>query len=343
MQVRRVQPALRGERSCLCTGVLHETKGHYGWILPEQAIDHAEAFKHHGGVYLDTRDIRRGAKLCKGDEVMFYLYADSNGLGAEDCHLKTTTAPSTNFKPTIALNLSDILDLEDRNKKVVASKKLECEVTSDTASTASGTRSGSGSGSSTPRSSTSDFENDPVLRLLLQPRVRKGRNSMTPPGSPPICSRQASPERTVRHHELEQPEIRRESDVIGFSATLRAELEDADVFAMLRAELAEARARAGQLAKKLEEPGFVAPPPGLEDATAKYPPTATLPLGFKPPPGLEAMVPSESMTPSRQQPVDDPAELEAPPGLAPPKVSGFMGWCLRMRMPRFKEACAELM
>merc|ERR1719316_1152671 len=89
-----VRPGRRGERTCLCSGVLQETKGHYGWILPLEEIDHPDAGKHQGGIYLDTRDIRRGTPLCKGDAVMFYLYVDSRGLGAEDCHLESGIAPS---------------------------------------------------------------------------------------------------------------------------------------------------------------------------------------------------------------------------------------------------------
>jgi len=88
MAMGTVRPSPRGSRSCLCSGVLQETKGHYGWILPEQRIEHPDASKHRGMVYLDTRDIRPGSPLRKGSAVAFYLYVDGSGLGAEDCHLK---------------------------------------------------------------------------------------------------------------------------------------------------------------------------------------------------------------------------------------------------------------
>jgi hypothetical protein len=120
---------------------------------------------------------------------MFYLYADSRGLGAEDCHLKPTRKAAAG----IPLNLADILDIGDSKK--AAGKKVESESGSDTASTASGTHSGA----STPRN-IEDFENDPILRILLQPRVKEAGSK-----TPSVASRQSSPPRSELDI-VEQPE-----------------------------------------------------------------------------------------------------------------------------------------
>lgn len=83
-----VQPAWRGSRTRLCSGVLQETHGQFGWILPDQKINHPASSKHRGLVWLDTSDIRPGSALRKGSAVEFYLYVDAHGLGAEDCSSK---------------------------------------------------------------------------------------------------------------------------------------------------------------------------------------------------------------------------------------------------------------
>jgi len=59
--------------------------GHYGWIMALQDIDHSEADRHGGRIYLRASDLRPGYTPKQGDEVTFFLYADENGLGAEDC------------------------------------------------------------------------------------------------------------------------------------------------------------------------------------------------------------------------------------------------------------------
>jgi hypothetical protein len=59
--------------------------GHYGWIASLQDIDHPEADRHGGRIYLKASDLRPGYTPKQGDEVTFFLYADESGLGAEDC------------------------------------------------------------------------------------------------------------------------------------------------------------------------------------------------------------------------------------------------------------------
>jgi len=81
-----VVPGERGSRRVLCTGELLVMLGHYGWIMSLVGIDHPDSKKHAGRVYLKGTDVRPGCNLTPGTVVAFYLYADADGLGAEDCH-----------------------------------------------------------------------------------------------------------------------------------------------------------------------------------------------------------------------------------------------------------------
>lgn len=81
-----VVPGERGSRRVLCTGELLVMLGHYGWIMSLVGIDHPDSKKHAGRVYLKGSDVRPGCNLTPGTVVAFYLYADADGLGAEDCH-----------------------------------------------------------------------------------------------------------------------------------------------------------------------------------------------------------------------------------------------------------------
>jgi hypothetical protein len=321
-------------------GVLEETKGHYGWILPLQEIDHPDAGKHQGGIYLDTRDIRRGTPLCKGDEVMFYLYIDSRGLGAEDCHLKSAVLvqpqpvvvrPKARTGNLLKLNLADLLGEEDMKTEGAAGKNLDSEANADTASTAST--------QSHRDNRLADFESDPILSILLKPRTTPTKVSLvdsiidsntagkkvesscldadaaTTVGS---RSSQSTPDSVMT--EPDSPK----ADAESFEADEELSLVDA-----LRAELREARARAGLLAAKFEPkaseeaasempPGF-APPPGLSaPESSKVAP----PPGLAAPPAARSQLSMEELfatRPTSSQPFRPPPGFDAPPGLAAPE------------------------
>jgi len=85
-KVEPLRPAARGSHWCVCTGEFLVMLGHYGWIMALQDIDHPEADRHGGRIYLRATDLRHGYTPKQGDEVTFFLYVDDNGLGAEDCH-----------------------------------------------------------------------------------------------------------------------------------------------------------------------------------------------------------------------------------------------------------------
>jgi len=92
-KVAPLQPAARGTHRCLCTGEFLVMLGHYGWIMALQDIDHPEADRHGGRIYLKATDLRPGSTPKQGDEVTFFLYADDNGLGAEDCFVTSDPHP----------------------------------------------------------------------------------------------------------------------------------------------------------------------------------------------------------------------------------------------------------
>jgi len=86
-KVEPLHPAERGSHLCVCTGQFLVMLGHYGWIMALQDIDHPDADRHGGRIYLRASDLRSGACPKEGDDVTFFLYSDANGLGAEDCYV----------------------------------------------------------------------------------------------------------------------------------------------------------------------------------------------------------------------------------------------------------------
>jgi len=56
-----------------------------GWIRPIEDIDHPSSRWNQGDIYLAESDICPGVQLEVGDSVVFFLYVDAKGLGAENC------------------------------------------------------------------------------------------------------------------------------------------------------------------------------------------------------------------------------------------------------------------
>lgn len=71
------------------TGLVVEWRGYMGWIKPFSKINHSQAEKHQGRVYLSVRDIAQygdlNLRVKEGRLVDFFVYADGDGLGAEEC------------------------------------------------------------------------------------------------------------------------------------------------------------------------------------------------------------------------------------------------------------------
>lgn len=73
------------------TGEVVAWKGKFGWIMPTEPIDHPEASKHEGKIYVHGKDIidantsEKGiGTLEKGAMVQFQVFTDASGLGAEE-------------------------------------------------------------------------------------------------------------------------------------------------------------------------------------------------------------------------------------------------------------------
>jgi len=81
----QLHPATRGSWQCFCHGEVVMMRGNYGWLAVYGDIDHPDAAKHEGHIYVHKRDVVVGEDLVEGDPVSFYLYADGQGLGAEYC------------------------------------------------------------------------------------------------------------------------------------------------------------------------------------------------------------------------------------------------------------------
>eukprot|EP00397_Hematodinium_sp_SG-2012_P042411 GEMP01046907.1.p1 GENE.GEMP01046907.1~~GEMP01046907.1.p1 ORF type:complete len:150 (+),score=23.25 GEMP01046907.1:60-452(+) len=68
----------------LIAGRVVQWKGSYGWIEPIVTIEHPEVNRHKGRIFVHADDIRGKWKLKVGSIVEFFLYLDSEGLGASE-------------------------------------------------------------------------------------------------------------------------------------------------------------------------------------------------------------------------------------------------------------------
>eukprot|EP00933_Yihiella_yeosuensis_P015383 TRINITY_DN1342_c2_g1_i2.p2 TRINITY_DN1342_c2_g1~~TRINITY_DN1342_c2_g1_i2.p2 ORF type:complete len:170 (+),score=54.25 TRINITY_DN1342_c2_g1_i2:60-569(+) len=67
------------------TGEVKEWKGKYGWITPTVPIDHPEAAKRSGSIYVSMTDLQGGlTQLTQGSLCQFHVFTDASGLGAEE-------------------------------------------------------------------------------------------------------------------------------------------------------------------------------------------------------------------------------------------------------------------
>lgn len=69
------------------TGLLYELRANFGWVQPFTKIQHEHAKKHRGMIYLALKDVVAddNMKVKEGKIVDFFVYADNDGLGAEEC------------------------------------------------------------------------------------------------------------------------------------------------------------------------------------------------------------------------------------------------------------------
>lgn len=65
-------------------GEVLEWKGKYGWIKPQDPIEHEKASRHGGKLFVSQGDLVGVTELSAGRLVQFHLFEDSSGLGAEE-------------------------------------------------------------------------------------------------------------------------------------------------------------------------------------------------------------------------------------------------------------------
>jgi len=78
-------------------GIVVEWKGYMGWIQPLLKIQHEQAKRHWGRIYLNASDIANCSpadgfpppRVKEGKVVDFFLYVDADGLGAQECRARS--------------------------------------------------------------------------------------------------------------------------------------------------------------------------------------------------------------------------------------------------------------
>jgi len=93
---QKIKPATRGSLLRFCRGKVLTMLSQYGWLMVSGDVDHPSTEKHGGDVYIHKDDVVDGVTLCAGDIVSFYLYVDDQGLGAEMCSVEEKAASSLN-------------------------------------------------------------------------------------------------------------------------------------------------------------------------------------------------------------------------------------------------------
>jgi len=81
-------PNLARERITLVptTGEVIMWKSGHGWLMPSEPLEHSLAAKREGRIFIGRGDLAAGtSNLHQGQIVQFHVYADSSGLGAEEC------------------------------------------------------------------------------------------------------------------------------------------------------------------------------------------------------------------------------------------------------------------
>jgi hypothetical protein len=63
-------------------GTISDWKGSFGWVTPDDTIEHPMADRHQGDLYLAQTDVEEEIDGV-GAKVQYILYADRRGLGAE--------------------------------------------------------------------------------------------------------------------------------------------------------------------------------------------------------------------------------------------------------------------
>jgi dsRNA-specific ribonuclease len=68
----------------IVTGTLETWKGHFGWVKLHTPVEHEQAKKNGGKVYLHKKDWKGAKDPEAGKDIYMYVYVDGSGLGGEE-------------------------------------------------------------------------------------------------------------------------------------------------------------------------------------------------------------------------------------------------------------------
>mmetsp|Transcript_22297 Transcript_22297/g.56794 ORF Transcript_22297/g.56794 Transcript_22297/m.56794 type:complete len:362 (-) Transcript_22297:163-1248(-) len=78
------EPLPEGQSESKVSGEVVQWKGSHGWVKPDTEVEHEMATRRGGKVYVSKQDLVGCETLEEGDKVLFRLYMDASGLGAEE-------------------------------------------------------------------------------------------------------------------------------------------------------------------------------------------------------------------------------------------------------------------
>merc|ERR1712183_449173 len=62
-------------------------KRKFGFIKPQEEVEHEDSAKHGGKIYIHRNDVPEDVEMKVGLKVQFHIFQDASGLGAEECEI----------------------------------------------------------------------------------------------------------------------------------------------------------------------------------------------------------------------------------------------------------------
>lgn len=104
---REVRPAADGPvlGQQRIRGRVTKWQGFFGWITPQERLSEdlqPLLEKHEDKIYVNWRDVQKGLNMEVGTAVDFLVYADDNGLGAQDVRLQAKVNRNAGYSKAVA-------------------------------------------------------------------------------------------------------------------------------------------------------------------------------------------------------------------------------------------------
>eukprot|EP00419_Tripos_fusus_P063804 CAMPEP_0172918696 /NCGR_PEP_ID=MMETSP1075-20121228/200684_1 /TAXON_ID=2916 /ORGANISM="Ceratium fusus, Strain PA161109" /LENGTH=239 /DNA_ID=CAMNT_0013778403 /DNA_START=148 /DNA_END=864 /DNA_ORIENTATION=+ len=91
------------------TGEIKVWKGGFGWITPDQPVTHP---LFRGQIYVKSSDLVGVQPIQAGARVEFFIYVDSQGIGAEEC-MPSDSPKQTPTPPVVLMGTKSTLQTPD--------------------------------------------------------------------------------------------------------------------------------------------------------------------------------------------------------------------------------------